>query len=112
MRYLYTNTPDEGCHEISGVYGRPVRSDQIGKLLKAGWKIRPEDCLPAEQTEDPEHIALMAELSAAYEAKIGKPPHHKMKPETILKAIEDHDKAAASQSDTDTDGDQHPDIVG
>lgn len=44
MRYLYTDTCDEGCHEASkGVFGRPVRNDQIKKLMAAGWKADPAD---------------------------------------------------------------------
>lgn len=81
MRYLYTNTPDEGCHEVEpGVFGRPFHTGQIQKHLKAGWKNSPKD-VEAKKEEVP------ADLIAAYEAKFGQKPHHKMKADTIAKAL-------------------------
>ncbi len=86
MRYLYTNTPDDGCHEVSpGVFGRPVHNMHMKRLLAAGWKSNPADVEAPEAEIDPE-------LIAKYEAKFGKKPHHKMKAESIAKALED-DKA-------------------
>ena len=106
MRYLYTDTPDEGCHEINGAWGRPVHNSDIPKLLKAGWKKSPEECSGKLniQNKDPEQTGK-AELDAEFEARFGKKPHHKMLPETIQKAIEDYDQAKASQSDSDPAGD-------
>lgn len=44
MRYLYTQKPDEGCHEVApGVFGRPAHTGEIKKLLAAGWKNQPQD---------------------------------------------------------------------
>jgi hypothetical protein len=39
MRYLYTNKPDQSCHEINGVYGRPVHKSEEKKLFAEGWVI-------------------------------------------------------------------------
>ena len=111
MRYLYTDTPDEGCHEINGAWGRPVHNSDIPKLLKAGWKKSPEECsgkLNVEfgiQNKDSEQTGKATDLAAEFEARFGKKPHHKMLPETIQKAIDDHDEAQASQSDSDPAGD-------
>ena len=106
MRYLYTDTPDEGCHEINGAWGRPVHNSDIPKLLKAGWKKSPEECSGKLniQNKDPKQTGK-AELDAEFEKRFCKKPHHKMLPETIQKAIDDHDEAQASQSDSDPAGD-------
>lgn len=101
MIYLYTNTPDESCHEIKGVYGRPVRNDQVGKLVKAGWKRNPEDCKAAFKGDDQKAISL----EEMYESRFRKKPHHKMLPENIQKAIDEYDQAEVSKSDPDPAGD-------
>ena len=110
MRYLYTNTPDEGCHEISdGVYGRPCHTAEMPKLKAKGWKERASD-VPVEKSaksvEDMEAEKLMAEAVQEYEVKFGKKPHHKMKLETIIEALSD-DQRPAGEQNTDADGDQH-----
>ena len=83
MIYMYTNQPDEGCHEIEGVFGRPVFESEHKPLLAKGWKFKAEDV----EIEAKEEIS--PELIAAYEAKFGKKPHHKMLAGTIAKALED-----------------------
>lgn len=111
MRYMYTRTPDEGCHEVeSGIYGRPVRTDQQGMMRKKGWSysieaqrgtnhVREEKEGREEEVEvtyevngqpkqrEPDYDALVEEYKAAY----GKAPHWKMKPETIRQKLEQAD---------------------
>lgn len=83
MREMYTTSPDEGCHEVSpGVFCRPVHTSDQKKLMAKGWKFNPGN-LAAEAEEIP------ADLIAAYESKFGKNPHHRMKAESIAKAIAD-----------------------
>lgn len=82
MIYMYTDSPDEGCHEIEGVFGRPVFEYEQKILLAKGWKYRASE-IEVQAEEIP------ADLIAVYEAKFGKKPHHKMKAETIAKAIAD-----------------------
>ena len=96
MKYMYTNTPDEGCHEIAdGVYGRPVHQRDYAALRATGWVFNLSNLLPEENTS----------LIAEYVDRFGKKPHHKMLPETIKKAIEDHDKALSGEPDPDVAGD-------
>lgn len=83
MIYMYTNEPDETCHEVEGVFGRPVFEYEQAKLRAKGWVFNAEELEPIEKEEIPE------DLIAAYEAKFGKKPHHKMKVDTIAKAIAD-----------------------
>lgn len=61
---------------------------------KMGWKEVTEDEFygvkkqpekPAEEVTEP----VSDDLSAQYEAKFGKKPHHKMKEETIRAALDD-----------------------
>ena len=98
MRYLYT-TPDkadDGCHEIrEGVVGRPVHNNEAKKLLAKGWKRNPADVGVVDE---------LAALHAAYESKFGKKPHHKMKADSIMRALQD-DEAGAGESNTDAAGD-------
>ena len=52
MRYMYTDKPDEGCHEVSpGVFGRPVHAYLMKKMLAAGWKANPSEVAPAEESK-------------------------------------------------------------
>jgi hypothetical protein len=97
MKYMYTNTPDDGCHEIHGVYGRPVHARDYDMLKKQGWVFNPADI----QNDD------YAQAVALYVDVFGKKPHHKMKVEGILKALEDHanDQESASEPNTDSAGD-------
>ena len=118
MRYLYTTTPDENCHEVTkGIYGRPVHTSQQKALLAQGWKFRVSDLEKSyvrqekEGREEGEEVSepfvnhgmidgnrKIAEafssndrdlLVEVYEDMFGKKPHHKMKAETIRQNIED-----------------------
>lgn len=98
MIVMFTSKPDEGCYEISpGVFGRPVFDYEQKHLVASGWKYRENEVgvaltgemQPVDQNESDETVDVPADLAAAYEAKFGKPPHHRMKAETIAKAIAD-----------------------
>ena len=114
MRYMYTTQPDEGCHEVeSGIYGRPVRTDQQGMMRKKGWSYsidaqRGTDHVREEKEGRKEEVKVSAldeaiegggyapesyraNLAEQYEAKFGKKPHHKMKAETIRQKLEESD---------------------
>jgi len=104
MKYLYTNTPDEGCHKIKGVYGRPVHTSEQPKLRKLGWVdnvnqlkgadhgLRKEEGREEEGEVSAEDLTVderrYLQLVEEYRAKFGKDPHHKMKAETIRKKVE------------------------
>lgn len=100
MRYMYTTKPDEHCHEVEkGIYGRPVHSYQESALQKQGWAlnisnlrgtsdVRQKEEGREEKKEVSDDREAWADL---YEQKFGKPPHHKMKPETIRKKLEESD---------------------
>lgn len=107
MKYMYTTTPDEGCREVAdGIYGRPAHTTEQPKLRKQGWAysindievthVRKEKEGRKEEvevtnenlsTEDRVYAGLVEE----YRAKFGKPPHHKMKAETIRKKLDESD---------------------
>lgn len=53
------------------------RIDELEALVKGG-----KPAAPVER-HDEAHAAEISDLAKQYEAKFGKPPHHKMKPETI-----------------------------
>lgn len=54
MRYLYTDKPDDGCHEVApGVFGRPVHTNQLAKMIKQGWKNSPQEVEPAKTLSMP-----------------------------------------------------------
>lgn len=89
MKYLYTNEPDELCHEIAGVYGRPVHSSDQAALKAKGWKENPND-LQKEEREKAEIIEdATDEMAALYEEVFGKKPHHKMKFATMKAKIDE-----------------------
>lgn len=97
MQYLYTNNPDDGCHVVApGVYGRPVHGHERGFLLHNGWKKTPEEINAPD--------VQVSNLALRYEERFGEKPHHRMKPETILKALQD-DQAATGNQNTDFAGD-------
>lgn len=52
MQYLYTTEPDELCHEIEGVYGRPVHEHHVKKLLAKGWKRHAKELRSEEATKE------------------------------------------------------------
>ena len=104
MKYMYTNSPDEGCHEIgedTGIYGRPVHARDYKKLQAKGWVLNPSDVVVPEIEASDETAQLIEE----YQLRFGKKPHHKMLPETIQKAIDEYDEAEAGKSDPDATGD-------
>lgn len=99
MKYLYTTDPDEGCHKISGVYGRPVHTSEQPTLKAKGWKENPDDLREEEGREEKEvseNMDLDGYLRLKYEEVIGKKPHHKMKRETMQEKI-----AEAEANDND-----------
>lgn len=100
MKYLYTTEPDEGCHKINGVYGRPVHTSEQAELRKAGWvdninQLKEDDHgLRKDEEEGREESQEVSEnmdfdgyLRLKYEEIIGKKPHHKMKRETMQEKI-------------------------
>lgn len=90
MKYLYTTEPDEGCHKINGVYGRPVHTSEQSKLKAKGWKENPNELREEEGREEKEVVENMdldGYLRLKYEEVIGKKPHHKMKRETMQEKI-------------------------
>lgn len=91
MKYLYTTEPDEGCHEINGVYGRPVHTNEQAKLKSLGWKESPDGLRHEEEVrqEAQEQVIRDEDLVKAYHAVFGKKPHHKMKPETIRERLDE-----------------------
>jgi len=107
MRYLYTTTPDENCHEVTkGIYGRPVHTSQQKALLDKGWKFRISDVEQdhglrkneEERRQEERQVRApgpgMSEYDffrVKYEEAFGKPPHHKMKSETIRQKLEQAD---------------------
>lgn len=54
MKYLYTTKPDEGCHRINGVYGRPVHTSEQKSLKAKGWKENPDELREEEGREEAE----------------------------------------------------------
>lgn len=106
MRFLYTETPDKWCNEVKpGVWGRPCHTSEIPKLKKSGWSEKMPDSVESIHGDAE---ALMIDVVKAYELKFGKKPHHKMKLETIIEALE-NDEGRTSEQDINSDGDQHPD---
>lgn len=96
MRYMYCSESlaDEGCHEVQpGIFGRPVHNNHRNKLKAKGWLERISDFEPS----------VDAGLIADYEAKFGKKPHHKMKRESILRALKD-DEAGIGEQNSDPAG--------
>lgn len=87
MKYMYTNKPDDSCHEIHGTHGRPVNTYEQVKLKAKGWTFKPGAV---------EEKAPVKELSITDQAKAlgiktkdenGKTIHYKL----LAKEIEAHD---------------------
>jgi len=113
MKYLYTTEPDEGCHKINGVYGRPVHTSEQSKLKAKGWKENPNELRKEEGREEEKEVAKHFEFTVndnsedakcwvkksqsddrdvwadLYEEKFGKRPHHKAKLETIKAKVDE-----------------------
>ena len=95
MRYLYTDKPDDWCHEVNpGIYGRPVHTSQEKKLMADGWKVRIED---VQQTEESQKVPKAQEVDSTLEEArklfqdvTGKKAHHKATAETLLKKVKAH----------------------
>ncbi len=99
MKYLFTNNPDDGCHEINGVYGRPVHQSQIPKLLRMGWKSNASDLPQAEEVKKEEtkvevkdKATQRKELAISLNVPIvdedGEPLHYKLIDSAIKEAQE------------------------
>lgn len=93
MKYLYTDKPGEGCHEVNGVYGRPVHSHQVTKLLRAGWKANPADLPKAKESKKEakkDSATMRKELALSLNVAItddnGDPLHYKLIDSAIEKA--------------------------
>lgn len=93
MKYLYTNEPDEGCHKVNGVYGRPVHTSEQESLRKLGWVDNINQLKEADnglrEEEGREEKEVTSDLADLYEEVIGKKPHHLMKPETMQAKIDE-----------------------
>lgn len=97
MRYLYTNQPDERCHEINGVYGRPVFRHEEAKLKKLGWVSNAEQLPKAESKEvketKKENVLSREELAESLGVSLydegGKKRHYKLIQADIEKAQAD-----------------------
>lgn len=97
MKYLYTTQPDEHCHKVApGIWGRPTQTSEQAKLRAAGWvsnisELEVNDHVREEKEGRQEEVEVDSErvvLAAEYEKRFGKPPHHKMKAETIRKKLD------------------------
>lgn len=87
MKYMYTNEPDSLCHEIHGVYGRPVNTADQPKLKAKGWVYNPKNLEVAEKKAEKKSLAEQAEaLGIPFLDKDGNKIHHA----TLAKAIEAH----------------------
>ena len=96
MHYMYTNEPDEACHEINGVFGRPIHTHEKPVLLKKGWVTNPSDLEDFKP-------AIPLEIIEQYRNKFGQKPHHRMKLETIQEAL--NDQGQNSEPDSQPAGD-------
>ena len=97
MKYMYTNEPDELCHAINGVMGRPVGTLEQKTLKLKGWvfdasKVK-ESNRKAEAKEAPKEedgLLTRNEKAAKYGVKItdenGNKIHYKLLDGLILKA--------------------------
>lgn len=52
MKYMYTNKPDESCHQIKGVHGRPVNTYEQKALKAAGWVYNPNELTKSEPKKE------------------------------------------------------------
>lgn len=88
MIYLYTKTKTEDVHEVkAGIYGRPVHTHEIKKLMSKGWARNPADLLdiePPKPEKTREEVA--EELGISIYDEDGKKLHYKL----IDSAIQEH----------------------
>ena len=97
MRYMYTNKPDDTCHEINGVYGRPVFLQEEAKLKKLGWTLNANQLqqTKSEEVKEAEEEAVLSRDELAESLGIslvdeeGKKRHYKLIQADIEKAQAD-----------------------
>ena len=84
---MYTNKPDDSCHKINGVSGRPTNTAEQKGLKAKGWVFNPNQLVKPEVKKE-----VKKELSIPEQAKAlgiateenGKKIHYK----TLAKKIE------------------------
>ena len=94
MIYLFTNEPDEHCHEINGVYGRPVHNYEKKALISKGWVKNASELSKAEskEVEETEEEAVLSRDDLAESLGIdlfdaeGKKLHYKLIDSAIKEA--------------------------
>lgn len=69
-------------HGVTYVYSNSERD----YLIKLGWELDEEKPLAVVVKQ----VTLEVTPAEQYEEKFGKPPHHRMKEESILKALNDN----------------------
>lgn len=106
MKFLYTNNPDKHCHDFgNGVYGRPVHTSSVAKLLSEGW-VRNEKLLAkksdskeeAKKTTKEESVLNRDELAESLGISLvddeGKKLHYKLIDTAIKKAqLNEHNES-------------------
>lgn len=89
MKYLYTDKPDDWCHEIKGfkgVYGKPVHDKDRSNLLKKGWQRLPEQVAPIDQEPELDRDELALSLGIDLFDENGKKKHYKLIDSAIKEA--------------------------
>ena len=89
MKYMYTDKPDDTCHKINGVYGRPVNTQEQLKLKAKGWKFKPEEVEKKEVKKEPVKLSIPEQAKALGIDTVdedGKKIHYKL----LAKSIEAH----------------------
>lgn len=84
MKYMYTDKPDDSCHKINGVYGRPTNTPEQKVLKAEGWVFDPADIKQEEKKEL--SIPEQAKALGIATEKDGKKIHYKL----LAKEIEAH----------------------
>ncbi len=87
MKYMYTNKPDDNCHAINGVHGRPVSTYEQSKLRAEGWVFIPSQLAEVKKEAKKElSIPEQAKALGIATEKDGKKIHYKL----LAKEIEAH----------------------
>ena len=88
MKNMYTNKPDDTCHKINGVHGRPVNTCDQKALKAAGWVFDPSELAKVEpkKEKDPSITDQAKALGIKTVDESGKTIHYKL----LAKAIEAH----------------------
>ena len=84
MKYMYTNKPDDKCHAINGVQGRPVNTSAQADLKAKGWVFDPSQLAEVKKKEL--SIPEQAKALGIETEKDGKKIHYKL----LAKEIEAH----------------------